>query len=449
MVQIFKKRTWFCLFSILLISAFGSTEQSKDRENLTEAIVSHDLNQVKNIIESLKVSIDELGMVSTTPLMEAAQSGDLETVNYLLLKGANVNFQNDFQATPLSSALERSKNKQLTPMIVKILIEKGAHVSFSTTWKESPLMIVCEKWGVDCVKEFIKTGVDLETQTTSGKTALMFAVKNKNTDVLDLLINQYHVNLETKDYLGKTALFYAIDHESFLSTQFLIKAGANVNAEDLEGTTPFMVACSKGFPSLSQLLIDKTQDIAKINNKNQSALFFVAKSNDLKTAKLLMNKGLDINLKDDFGQTPIFNAIQNDRLLMFDLLIEKGADGSLQDAQGKSLAYIASEKNNLLAIRKLLGKNLPLDLPGPGGFTPLMNAILKGNFEMVKFLFDHGANPLAKTTQEITIELFENGGFLHIPGFGKKILIPNGSTAIDLADKLKETQIASLLSKKK
>ncbi len=70
------------------------------------------------------------------PLIDAAQSGDVEAVRKLLAEGADVSATNDYGATALSYAAD-SGNLE----ILRLLIEKGADVNHTDTFYKGPVVI--------------------------------------------------------------------------------------------------------------------------------------------------------------------------------------------------------------------------------------------------------------------------------------------------------------------
>ena len=82
----------------------------------------------------------------------------------------------------------------------------------------------------------------------------------------------------------------------------LIEAGADVNAKDEDGNTPFHFAKDA---EIARLLIDKGANVNAKNNKGETPLHF-AKNAEI--AQLLIDKGADMNAKNNKGETPLYKA---------------------------------------------------------------------------------------------------------------------------------------------
>ncbi len=71
---------------------------------------------------------------------------------------------------------------------------------------------------------------------------------------------------------GAAALFNAIVNGRLATVEALITAGANVNVRTVNGTTPLMVAASKGYSDIVKLLIDHRADPRAKKSDGVSAL---------------------------------------------------------------------------------------------------------------------------------------------------------------------------------
>lgn len=430
---------YFTFFSLAEVQGL---EVSQERKALSEAIEMKNAALVKSIMESYSIDVDALSKECKTPLMESAYHGDLASVRYFIGKGANVNFKEAAsQDSPLKNALANFSRKgdDLIADILQALVDAGAYINEPIfSWHPSSFMIACSENGIKCVQIFIDAGVNLEEKTKEGKTALMFAVEKENVEIASFLIEK-GVKLESKDSKGKTALFYAISNSQYL-VSVLIGAGANINARDFEGTTPFMVAVASGKSNLIELFLQLPIDFKAINYQNRSALSFVAQTNDIQTASLLLEKGLEIDQKATNGYTPLLEAVHANKTEMAKFLIARGANATIRDSKGISAVYPAAKNGNLKLLQLLIAKQALLDTPDSYGFTPLMEAIVNDHFYIVECLLASGANQKVYTTSSVTITIFPSW---------KQYSIPYGTTPLELAKILGRTNIAALLNPKK
>ncbi|KAI3855614.1 hypothetical protein MKX03_013999 [Papaver bracteatum] len=85
------------------------------------------LNICKYLLETLKFDVDSKDGKGYTPLFHAMSKGHLDTVRYLLEKGANVDASDGTNETPLQYAAREGDTK-----LMAFLLSKGAHVDVAT-----------------------------------------------------------------------------------------------------------------------------------------------------------------------------------------------------------------------------------------------------------------------------------------------------------------------------
>jgi ankyrin repeat protein len=275
--------------------------------------------------------------------------------------------------------------------------------------------------------------VDLNSQTSDGETALMFAIDSTKTDVLSILIKN-GASLEQVDSKGKTALIYAIEKNSTPSVQILIKAGANIHAVDSEGNPAFMYALSSGNQSILELFYQAKVDFNILNKKNQNALFFVT---DPQTAQFLLDQGLNIEHRDHFGNTPFLAAALANKTSIAMYLHSKGANIVVADNKGYTALFPVAKNGNLALLQLLIDNKIPLDLADGYGYTPLMDAIINNHFYVVDCLIKAGASYKTYSWYACTLTIY--------PTF-KKYSIPAYTTPLDLAKILDRKEIVDLLT---
>jgi ankyrin repeat protein len=118
-----------------------------------------------------------------TALFWPARRGHAQVVLLLVQKGADPNLKDSYGATVLHAAVE---NNDLSS--VKILLQKGAEVDVAlnrTLW--TPLMIAAERGQVEIVKLLLEKKPDLNMQNSKGLTALKIAQKKKHVQIEELI----------------------------------------------------------------------------------------------------------------------------------------------------------------------------------------------------------------------------------------------------------------------
>jgi ankyrin repeat protein len=158
-------------------------------------------------------------------LMQACKSGDLELVNSLIDKGADISTSDNRYRTPLYWASKNGHDK-----IVELLISK-----------------------------FVNAKDNIEH---SGP--LHMASVNGNLKIVEMLISSGAL-VNDKNYGEVSPLHMASENGNLEVAEFLIEKGADVNAENRDGATPLNYAISRGQLEIVKLLLSKGANIKRLD----------------------------------------------------------------------------------------------------------------------------------------------------------------------------------------
>ncbi|MCA9070382.1 MAG: ankyrin repeat domain-containing protein, partial [Planctomycetaceae bacterium] len=81
------------------------------------------------------------------------------------------------------------------------------------------------------------------------------AVERQDHATVTALLNR-ETAINAKQVDGMTALHWAVYHEDEKTTELLVKAGADVKAENRYGVTPLTLACTNGNPKIVEWLLE-------------------------------------------------------------------------------------------------------------------------------------------------------------------------------------------------
>jgi len=116
------------------------------------------LDEIKELIESKQVKVNDVDATNVTALRFAAQFGHVEIVKYLLSKGASTKIVAKDGRDPLFSAVENFNLE-----VVKVLLEAGASTKICIKEagkkdKLTPLSVARSKGYVDMVELLVAHG---------------------------------------------------------------------------------------------------------------------------------------------------------------------------------------------------------------------------------------------------------------------------------------------------
>lgn len=392
---------------------------------------------LKNGADPNKVSAN-----SWPPLMTALFDGNIEVVEMLVSKGADVNFIDGY-SNPLFHVLwKRDYDDATKKIIAEILLRSGADVNGKNKFGWTVLydFIVMKQYQdkKDIIAWLIDKGADVNTQDNKGETLLNAAIKEGIYDIVQLLISK-GARLDVMDSEMETPLHVAVDfnHGSLKMVEMLIENGADVNIAGKYGIRPLHLAPTK---QMAKLLLAKGAPIDAKDNYGCTPLhgsarcsememvqFFLAagskvdtldgfektplhyaagswnKEHQTETVAFLLAEGAKLNPVDHIGKTPLHEAAAGGTKETVELLIAKGAEIQVKDFGGKiPLHHAAYEGGQERVIEVLLAKGAKVDAKDNSGDTPLHLAAERGYIETVKVLIEHGSDVNARNKEGLT-----------------------------------------------
>lgn len=176
-------------------------------------------------------------------------------------------------------------------------------------------------------------------------------------------------------------LSFAIRDGDHARVQKLLRAGADVNTRDADGTTALMHSVIESDVTMIKLLLDSGAEINAKNALGSSALMYAAVS--LEKTRLLLDRGADVNLRGKGGATPMSVAVTTfGSTPVLKLLMAKGTKPD------DRLMVGVAQKGDLEAIRYLLSVGVS---PGGADSATVFAAITARCDECVRLLVDKGA----------------------------------------------------------
>ena len=234
-----------------------------------------------------------------TPLLFAAQQGDVESGRLLLQAGADVN--------------DRSGNDRKTALMV----------AAASGNKEFPVLL-------------LEKGANPDLSDEGGFTALHYAASDKDgADIVRaLLVHGAHPNPRTardsREYVsagvnltGATPLFLAASRGNVETVRALVTGGADPFITTEKGTAPLHVATWGGSPYFRDWNEDEKQNLLDIT-------------------KLLVELGGDVNSAGEHGWTPLHGAAYKGVDAVVRFLVDHGARMDVFDEYGQTPLSIAN-----------------------------------------------------------------------------------------------------------
>ncbi|MFW5664458.1 MAG: ankyrin repeat domain-containing protein [Coleofasciculus sp.] len=372
-----------------------------------------------------------LSTIRLTPpqVYEAAEQGDITTIQQYLKNGLGVNARNGDYTTPLhwvgsaemaqllitaGADVNATDQYGWTPLhyarsrdIAALLIAHGAniHAQSQPNWEQlhgyhwnwgkllpgiTPLHVARS---AEIAQLLIDQGADVNAKDAkTNRTPLHLAnspeiaavlIKNGAKIEADQINTAYHPH--------GTLLHQASQIESKLMIEFLLQSGANIVAKDYQDNTPLHFAPS---PEIAALLI---ADINARNSYGETPLHKAVENDKTELVEFLLAKGGNSNAQDNQGETPLHKADNN---TIIELLLDQNANSNAQDNWGNTPLHNAASLLKLDRVALLIAKGANVNARNNQGNTPLHIAItnqtrddFKGNndLDVIKLLIANGA----------------------------------------------------------
>ncbi len=282
-------------------------------------------------------NINATDPVGNTPLHRAASKGKLETVKLLISNGSHINTKNKKNETPVYVAATSGHTN-----IIRFLLTKDADTSILAKNKSSALSSAIIHDQDKAAHILVNKKLDKE----SLHQALLLAIQHKMENLSIKLIAQDSYITHT-DNKNRSALWLSADLGMKKLTAELLKNNkVEINQIDRKGYTPLSRAVFKGYPDISQQLIEAGASIDSVTNEKNTLLMLAVLSTNTAIIKMILTKNIDINAKNNSGDTALMLAAatgQDETVLR---LIEAGADMRTRNQDDLNAYQIAQNEGH-------------------------------------------------------------------------------------------------------
>ncbi|KAH8817589.1 ankyrin repeat-containing domain protein [Flagelloscypha sp. PMI_526] len=325
-----------------------------------------------------------------SPLHHASEIGDLEFVQALTEKGADVNASRGrhgsvLQAGAFGGSLE----------VVRFLVENRADVNAKGGEHGTALHTASYACSVEIVRFLVENGADVNARGGPYGSALQTAsyASSRNLDNVRFLIeNGADVNAVGGKY--GTALQAAACEGNLEIVSFLIEKGADVNTEGGHYGTALQAASHQTPRHLEimRLLVEKGADMNARGKFYSSALQIGARIGNLEVIRFLVENGADVNARGGLDGSALQIGASIGNLDIVRLLVENGADVNAEEGMDESALQAGANQGELGIVRFLVENGADVNAKaGPYG-SALHTSVCRGDLEIVRVLVENGAD---------------------------------------------------------
>lgn len=301
-----------------------------------------------------------------TPFTLACATEDLETIETLIKKNADLNAQTEMGPV-LTKVIYLGKLE-----VVQLLLKNGANVNLANKSGWTPLMEACYRDNQQIARLLLENKADANAKDKDGKTALNIALNNNYLEIVKL----FDTELNIKDILME--LERGFSEEGVLGLQ-AVKQGVDYflqNPKEIDqfkkiakAAAEFILATKALNPSEKNFL--KLAIQSGILDGTKALNTAIKKQNLNGVMALVSDIGVDPNRKIEGEAPPLFEALKADTNEIFTFLCnQKSIDLNVRSSSGNTLMHQAIEVGNLKAVEMLLHAGMPLDILNDHLITP-------------------------------------------------------------------------------
>lgn len=293
------------------------------------------------------------------------------------------------------------------PEIAEYLIARGAEVNYQNEHRPSALHFAAKKGDAAMVAALVKAGADVNLRAVgAGPTALQEAVIHGHRDVADLLLKAG----------AKPNFFTDVGLGQLDRMRPRLAADPTVAARpDGWGRTPLAYAAGNGQVDALKLLVDAGATDARGPAGERAALHWALKSKHVDAARFLLDHSGDPNGGDWY--TPFLHAAAGEGdATAVRLLLAHKADLKAEDMLGHQAIHEAAVRDRADVVEALYDAGAdvnagtgaerapcgPPDQDQPKLNRPLYLAAESGGLKAAKALLSHGADPNGRNAKAET-----------------------------------------------
>ena len=340
-------------------------------------------------------------------LMLALEQADIRTIEKIIDKGVDINYQNLLGETALTVAI---KNKFMEigkkEELVKILLDiAGINVNLRDIEGRPALTHAIIDNNPIIVKMLLNSdNIKINVVDKEGKSSLDHIDFNDfKIELLISLIEKDAIVVNTKDFYRRAREDYLEDIVKFLMKNMIEEIENKIKKKELINILRNLLERSKNFTiekannvlDIINYFSDKI-DIKSVEGYEEIIEAIFKKSVSKRNSNILKNvlkKVNDLESKDKNGRTALTLAAENRYVEILKILIEKGADVNAKNEYGETAMIEAAKNGNLEIVKMLIEKGADINTKDKNEYTALMRASYLGkNTEIVKVLIEAGAD---------------------------------------------------------
>ena len=272
--------------------------------------------------------------------------------------------------------------------------------------------------------------ININTCDDDGIYPIHYAIKTKNIEIINILLNNQDLDINVVDSNDQTVLMYILhyyisDHELFIKV--LNNPLINLNITDINNINILSYILLKKYNTnnldldlkyLIKLILNKPININNCDINGKYPMTYIIENKDRELfMKINKMKNFDPNILDDSGNTYLMKIVYNinssnsDIYIYFfsQLLKNPKININLTNFNGNSILMIVCENNRIDLLRYLItSKNLDLNIKNHKKETALSIAKRVNNRKMINILISYNEEIIQDNLLNEILEDYDN-----------------------------------------
>ncbi|XP_059406195.1 death-associated protein kinase 1-like isoform X2 [Carassius carassius] len=236
--------------------------------------------------------------------------------------------------------------------IIDVLMKKGAEIQAFDKTGANAIYYAARHGHVGTLKFLHEKKCPLDIQDKSGETALHVAARYGNVDVVQYLCS-IHANPDLVDREQETPLHCAAWHGYSAVARALCEAGCDVNARNREGESPLLTASARGFKDIVECLLEHGADLDSADKDGHIALHLAVRRCQIEVMKCLLSHHCYVDHQDRHGNTPLHIACKDGNMPVVMQICAAKANLDIPNKFGRTPLHVAASNGGLEVVRHL------------------------------------------------------------------------------------------------
>uniref|UniRef100_A0A1A8HZX3 non-specific serine/threonine protein kinase n=3 Tax=Nothobranchius TaxID=28779 RepID=A0A1A8HZX3_NOTKU len=252
--------------------------------------------------------------------------------------------------------------------IIEVLMRKGADIQANDKTGANAVYHAARHGHVDTLRFLHDNRCPLDVQDKCGETALHVAARYGNVDVVSYLCS-IRSNPNLTDLEKETPLHCAAWHGYSAVARALCQAGCLVDAKNRDGETPLLTASARGFVDIVECLVEHQADLEARDKDDHTALHLAVRRCQVEVVRCLIRHHCHLDQQDRHGNTPLHIACNDGNLPIVMAICDAKASLDLPNKYGRTAIHLAANNGNLEVVRHLCLSGANIDAVTNDGKT--------------------------------------------------------------------------------